>query len=1079
MSQVADRQGSDTLQTGSTDVANDNLNSFLLNSAMNPEYYQGNHFSLPQYSYLQMANKYPQGFLPHTKYGLTVGPNMSPRLGALNPYMSAVQYPAGFSKVSAGSNIIGKKPNSSNTARSPKRKASRDMQQEEAEEVMALEEEEEEDDDYNSDEDEGAGGTPHSPTGTGDLYLQGLRGEKAGAINNNATGGGGSNAAVRKSSRSTHGRWTNQEHEMFVAALKIHGKKWKKVASMIKTRTAVQIRTHAQKYFIKMGKALNGDGVSEGGIPLDLERNAAAVAAAVAGRPIASGFEKPSPKLTSGRAGSMDEEEEEEEEEEDDDGEGEGEGQSISSSHQPPRRSGGEEENGYDSDASEDNQHVLGSGGASAAAGAGMAKRSKHNGSALSRLLSASSSTGIAAEAPAGRARSFSSSGRLGQHQRVDAGAGIERGGGGGSNGIVGANYSFPPLPPISMYMSAMAMRQQQPQQTGDVHKIGEERKCQDAANDDDETWDTGKLAVTKEEMPSSTSAAAAAAATGASSSSSSFSSANSLRAGGEALSTLRSRPSSQALLEAAELLFSMAGQAGKAEEEEAAQAEKATTSAATTTTGEYTAAGSSGHAEGFPPEAGPASKKLRVDTFAAGASEGDLAERYHTLQNMPPHYLQQQQQQQQASKRAYAHSLPPSMHWPTNTSAAALYPPPPLSMPVTSSSSSSQQHAAALHAAAVAATWSPKSMSEGALGRAGAMGTMGAGGYHNPFHPFHSAALRMQQQQAGVSGRGGGGRNGTTKKAESDASSDPGGPPSSYNFSLSGSSGEFESGSSYNGGANYYSSGSASDDTGSLYEGTRPPPSLLNLNHSAIPPYHHHRRKFGSGSRNNSSNSLLSSDGGGKQGKGGNSATSGNGTKKYRYLTFNEKYGIIQRMKQCEMMSGRQHGMQAEIAREYNVSQSTVYQILKKRDEIEFYCENEQKSAAAAAAAVGGGAGVDGAVSLYHGGHSSSGNLQEVNSHNHASSSSSSSSSDSTNPNSSADLLNTSATAVKILEFEQTLAQLLARQKIDTVTEFKSFAEWYASHLNIKDGTGLPWQCTPEWMEHFNSKCKDISFLK
>ncbi|KAJ1434009.1 Homeodomain-like protein, partial [Ochromonadaceae sp. CCMP2298] len=50
------------------------------------------------------------------------------------------------------------------------------------------------------------------------------------------------------------GRWTNHEHEMFVAALQVHGKKWKKVASMIKTRTAVQIRTHAQKYFIKMNK---------------------------------------------------------------------------------------------------------------------------------------------------------------------------------------------------------------------------------------------------------------------------------------------------------------------------------------------------------------------------------------------------------------------------------------------------------------------------------------------------------------------------------------------------------------------------------------------------------------------------------------------------------------------------------------------------------------------------------------------------------------------------------------------------------------------------------------------------------
>jgi hypothetical protein len=35
----------------------------------------------------------------------------------------------------------------------------------------------------------------------------------------------------------------------------MHGKGWKKIASLIKTRTVVQIRTHAQKYFQKLAKA--------------------------------------------------------------------------------------------------------------------------------------------------------------------------------------------------------------------------------------------------------------------------------------------------------------------------------------------------------------------------------------------------------------------------------------------------------------------------------------------------------------------------------------------------------------------------------------------------------------------------------------------------------------------------------------------------------------------------------------------------------------------------------------------------------------------------------------------------------
>ena len=34
----------------------------------------------------------------------------------------------------------------------------------------------------------------------------------------------------------------------------MYGKGWKKIAGLIKTRTVVQIRTHAQKYFLKLSK---------------------------------------------------------------------------------------------------------------------------------------------------------------------------------------------------------------------------------------------------------------------------------------------------------------------------------------------------------------------------------------------------------------------------------------------------------------------------------------------------------------------------------------------------------------------------------------------------------------------------------------------------------------------------------------------------------------------------------------------------------------------------------------------------------------------------------------------------------
>eukprot|EP00543_Licmophora_paradoxa_P006677 CAMPEP_0202442660 /NCGR_PEP_ID=MMETSP1360-20130828/2047_1 /ASSEMBLY_ACC=CAM_ASM_000848 /TAXON_ID=515479 /ORGANISM="Licmophora paradoxa, Strain CCMP2313" /LENGTH=446 /DNA_ID=CAMNT_0049058085 /DNA_START=81 /DNA_END=1421 /DNA_ORIENTATION=+ len=58
------------------------------------------------------------------------------------------------------------------------------------------------------------------------------------------------NTAVRLST----GRWTAEEHALFLEGLDSYGKGWKQIASLIKTRTVVQIRTHAQKYFQKLAK---------------------------------------------------------------------------------------------------------------------------------------------------------------------------------------------------------------------------------------------------------------------------------------------------------------------------------------------------------------------------------------------------------------------------------------------------------------------------------------------------------------------------------------------------------------------------------------------------------------------------------------------------------------------------------------------------------------------------------------------------------------------------------------------------------------------------------------------------------
>eukprot|EP00980_Cylindrotheca_fusiformis_P012376 scaffold3036_cov117-Cylindrotheca_fusiformis.AAC.15 len=71
------------------------------------------------------------------------------------------------------------------------------------------------------------------------------------------------------------GRWTAEEHRLFLQGLEQHGKGWKKIASLIKSRTVVQIRTHAQKYFQKLAKARqNGE---EGDVAMEGRGGAAAL----------------------------------------------------------------------------------------------------------------------------------------------------------------------------------------------------------------------------------------------------------------------------------------------------------------------------------------------------------------------------------------------------------------------------------------------------------------------------------------------------------------------------------------------------------------------------------------------------------------------------------------------------------------------------------------------------------------------------------------------------------------------------------------------------------------------------------
>ncbi|CDW80903.1 myb-like dna-binding shaqkyf class family protein [Stylonychia lemnae] len=57
-----------------------------------------------------------------------------------------------------------------------------------------------------------------------------------------------------KQQRLSFGRWSNEEHDKFIDALRTYGKNWRMVFESLNSRSEQQIRSHAQKFFNKLKK---------------------------------------------------------------------------------------------------------------------------------------------------------------------------------------------------------------------------------------------------------------------------------------------------------------------------------------------------------------------------------------------------------------------------------------------------------------------------------------------------------------------------------------------------------------------------------------------------------------------------------------------------------------------------------------------------------------------------------------------------------------------------------------------------------------------------------------------------------
>ncbi|KAI4307700.1 hypothetical protein L6164_030860 [Bauhinia variegata] len=107
-------------------------------------------------------------------------------------------------------------------------------------------------------------GVTRSPVGNGVSVSSGLHSASPIQLNDQFSCGNDFAPKARKPYTITkqRERWTDEEHKKFLEALKLYGRAWRRIEEHVGTKTAVQIRSHAQKFFSKVLRESSGSSTS-------------------------------------------------------------------------------------------------------------------------------------------------------------------------------------------------------------------------------------------------------------------------------------------------------------------------------------------------------------------------------------------------------------------------------------------------------------------------------------------------------------------------------------------------------------------------------------------------------------------------------------------------------------------------------------------------------------------------------------------------------------------------------------------------------------------------------------------------